>query len=294
MIINTRKHLAFVLKVQQYEFDRIVKNIDKYYYEKEENKTDEYGNPKLDKKGGPQKRIFNPSINRLKQIQERILKNILLKLKLPNYAYGSVRKRDNVQNAKKHQGKKYKFKTDLRDFFPSINNKRVFNMFCSFNFSPTVSRILTQLTTYKGRLPQGAPTSSAIANLTFVKTGKKLQKFSEENCIIFTSFVDDLCFSSPFNFKNKTREIIDIIKSDGFRISHTKTQYRTKTLITGIYPSQNSIDLPDSFKNKLKRLNGKSSTQVKGLREYEEKVKRINRKNSTPKDRGEKLERNSF
>jgi hypothetical protein len=50
-------------------------------------------------------------------------------------------------------------------------------MFCDYKFSPEVARILTQLTTYKGRLPQGSPTSSTNANLVFVKTGKNLDLF---------------------------------------------------------------------------------------------------------------------
>ncbi len=54
-------------------------------------------------------------------------------------------------------------------------------MYLLYKFSPTVARVLTQLTTYKGRIPQGAPTSPMIANLVFVKTGKKLEEFAKEN-----------------------------------------------------------------------------------------------------------------
>src|SRR5690606_10788268 len=102
---------------------------------------------------------------------KRIQKNILLKIDLPNYAFGAVKGKDNVDNAKQHQGKKYKFTTDLKDFFPSITNKAVNEMFVSQGFSHKVSGLLTKLTTYKGKIPQGAPTSSTLANLVFIKTG---------------------------------------------------------------------------------------------------------------------------
>lgn len=275
-MIKTKKHLAFVLKVQQYEFDNIISNIDNYYYEKEKIKINEDGKPKVDKNNNPKKRIINPSINRLKQIQKRIQKNILLTIELPDYAFGSVKKRDSIRNAKMHKGKKHKLKTDLRDFFPSINHKRVFAMFRTFNFSPTVSRILTQLTTYKGRLPQGAPTSPTIANLVFIKTGKKLQKFAKENKITFTSYIDDLVFSSPIDFKNNSKLILDIIKSDGFRICYDKTSYGTKTVVTGLYPKQNYLELTESFKKKLINLKDKTSEQIKGFKLYEEQVKKAN------------------
>ncbi|HRI86560.1 MAG TPA: reverse transcriptase family protein [Ignavibacteria bacterium] len=236
------------------------------------------GKVKYNVEGKPIYRILNPSIKRLEKIQERIKTNILDKLLLPDYAFGAVKKKDNVKNAKKHQGKKFKFVTDLKNFFPSISNKKVFEMFLSFDFSPTVSRKLTQLTTYKGKLPQGTQTSSAIANLVFIKTGKNLQNFAKENNITFTSFLDDLSFSSPIDFKDKTYTILDIIKSDGFFISHKKTKYGVKAKITGLYPKQNYLDLPNSFKTKIKNVDGKTEEQIRGEKLYEEKVKKTNHK----------------
>lgn len=277
-MINTLRHLAFTLKCDTKEIDYIIDNIENFYYEDSREKIID-GKVKIDKHGMPKVRILHPSIKRLKIIQSRILKNILVKIKLPDYAYGAVKKRDNVENSKKHQGKLYKFVTDLKDFFPSISNKKVFEMFRSFDFSPTVSRKLTQLTTYKGNLPQGTPTSSAIANLVFIKTGNKLQKFAKEKNITFTSFVDDLSFSSPFEFKDVTLTILDIIKSDGFIISHKKTSYGKKAKITGLYPKQNYLALPYSFKNKLKRTEGKTAEQIRGEKLYEEKVMKTNQKN---------------
>ena len=269
MIINTLNHLAFVLKVEKQEIKTIIANIDKFYYEKEIIKTSKQGKIK--------KRVLNPSINRLKVIQKRIQKNIFSQLQLPDYAYGAVTGRDNVMNARKHQGKKYNFTTDLKKFFPSINHKKVFEMFRSFNFSPTVSRVLTQLTTYKGKLPQGAPTSPTISNLVFIKTGKKLEQFAIENKLTFTTFIDDLTFSAPVDFKEKAPCIIDTIQSDGFRISHDKTNYKTKNpMVTGVIVKNNNLDLPDSYKIKLQNLEGKTEEQKRGLKLYADKVLNTN------------------
>lgn len=276
-MINTLKHLCYILNTKKSELQFIISNLDSYYYEKIENKKDEIGNFKFDKTGKPKVRVLNPSINKLKQIQKNINKKIFSKLKIPDYAFGAVRGKDNVLNAKIHQGKKFKFKTDLKDFFPSIGNNQVFNMFRSFNFSPTVSRTLTQLTTYKGKLPQGAPTSPIISNLIFIKTGNKLDEFSKQNNIIFTSFIDDLTFSSPIDFKNKTKLIINIIENEGFKINHKKTFYKTKSpLITGVISVQNKIELPNSFYSRMKKTENKSIEQEKGYQIYIERVKKIN------------------
>lgn len=276
-MINTPKHLAYILKVNIKEAYSIINNIDKYYTEKIL-KEDKNGLPLIDKKGNPKSRTINPSHNRLKIIQKRIQKNILLKLELPNHAYGSVKGRDNVDNAKVHKGKKYKFTTDLRNFFPSISHHRVFEMFRIYKFSPEVSRLLTQLTTYKGKLPQGAPTSSTIANLVFVKTGNNLNSFAKQYQLTFTSFVDDLTFSSPYDFKGKSSEIIEMIIKDGFKISHNKTNYSRKPLVTGIHPMNNYLRLPDAFLKKLKDSATKTEEQIKGLLLYKRKVDKINGK----------------
>ncbi len=266
-MINTFKHLAYQLKVKRSEIESIISNIDKYYTEKV-----------IIKEGKKKPRIINPSHNRLKVIQKRIQKQILLEIEIPDYAFGAVKGRDNVDNANVHKGKKYKFTTDLRNFFPSVNHHQVFQMFRMNGFSPEVSRVLTQLTTYKGRIPQGAPTSSTIANLVFVKTGKNLDAFAKENQITFTSFVDDLTFSSPFDFKDKTNVIVEMVQKDGFKISHNKTYHSRNPIVTGVIPMNNYLRLPESFMDKLKNTYGKTEEQIKGLSLYKQKVDKINGK----------------
>jgi RNA-directed DNA polymerase len=276
-MIKTTKHLAYCLKVELQEIESILSDIDKFYYEKIEVKKDKDGQPKI-KKGKVQKRVIHPSLRRLKIIQSRILHNILAKLEIPDYAYGGIKGRDNISNAKKHQGNKYNFTTDLKDFFPSIRHNQVYEMFIRYKFSPDVASYLTQLTTYKGKLPQGTPTSPIIANLVFVKTGRKLQEFAKENFITFTSFVDDLTFSAPVDFKSRAQYIINTLIDDGFKISHNKTFYKTKNpVVTGLIVKNNRLDLTGSFKIKLQITEGKTEAQIKGLKLY---AKRVNESNS--------------
>lgn len=270
-MIKTGKHLAYELKVELSEIDHIIKNIDNFYYQKETIKKNDNGEPKV-KNGIIQKRVLNPSIKRLKVIQKRLQKNVLQKLTIPDYAFGAIKGKDNISNAKRHQGKKYIFTTDLTNFFPSVNHKQVFEMFVSFDFSPTVARLLTKLTTYKGKLPQGAPTSPIVANLVFVKTGKRLQEIAIENNLTFTSFVDDLTFSSPTDFKNKIQDILDAVVEDGFKISHKKTNYKSKLpTVTGIIVKNNNLDLPKEFKAKMKDVT-QSKERLTGLKRYHDRV----------------------
>lgn len=270
-MIKTAKHLAYELKVELSEIDHIIKNIDSFYYQKETIKKNDNGEPKV-KNGIIQKRVLNPSIKRLKVIQKRLQKNILQNLTIPDYAFGAIKGKDNISNAKRHQGKKYIFTTDLTNFFPSVNHKQVFEMFISFDFSPTDARLLTKLTTYKGKLPQGAPTSPIVANLVFVKTGKRLQEIAKEYNLTFTSFVDDLTFSSPTDFKDKIPNILDAVVEDGFKISHKKTNYKTKLpTVTGVIVKNNSLDLPKEFKYKMNDET-QSEERLTGLKRYHDRV----------------------
>ncbi|GAA4767403.1 MULTISPECIES: reverse transcriptase family protein [Flavobacterium] len=278
MSIKTVKHLAFVLKISPQDLLQLAKTVDNFYYTINEPKLDKDNNPKF-KNGNQLFRTLNPSTKNLKIIQSRIQRNIISKIELPDYAYGAVKGRDNVKNALKHRGKKYNFTTDLSNYFPSITNRQVYNMFVENNFSPTVARVLTQLTTYNGKLPQGAPTSPTISNLVFVKTGMKLQAIANNQNLIFTSFIDDLTFSSKTDFKELIPELIQIVLNDNFIISHQKTFYKTyRPTVTGVIVTNNYLLLTEKFKKKLSDLENKTPEQILGLKNYALKIKKANSK----------------
>ena len=75
-MIHTLKHLAYTLKIDVTEFEKIIGKIDDYYYESKEPKLKD-GKPRLNKNGEIEYRIIHPSKGRLKEIQKRINTNIL-------------------------------------------------------------------------------------------------------------------------------------------------------------------------------------------------------------------------
>lgn len=193
-------------------------------------------------------------------------------VEIPTYAFGGVPKKDNIKNAKYHQGNKYIFTTDLRSFFPSISHNSVFEVYCNNGYSPTVARILTKLTTYKYQLPQGVPTSTLLALLAFKPTGDKLYDYALQHNLKFSIFVDDITISSKVDFKHLVPEILDIIVSAGYKISHNKTHYSTKNpIITGIKCQNNRIKLPQSTYKRISKL-PKDSNSYKGLIMYRKRI----------------------
>jgi RNA-directed DNA polymerase len=274
-MLDTDK-LCQILNVKPKELHYLVDNIDKFYYLISNPKLGKDGVQLKDKYGKARTRDLYPSITFLKTVQRGIYRNILKRIKLPKYAFGGIERRDNILNAKMHQGNKYFFKTDLRNFYPGISHVQVYEMFSSRGFAPEIANILTKLTTYKGQLPQGTPTSPYIANLVFVKAGSEIEKFAREKNLTFTTFVDDITLSSKEDFKPLVNSIIEIITSKGFTISHNKTFYQTKMpKVTNVIVMRNGLKLSDKYKEKIDSFEDQESPQAKGTINYYNRVSKI-------------------
>jgi RNA-directed DNA polymerase len=245
------KHLCAILRCSPGELEYIVNHIDSFYdewFEKKKNKTT--GAFKTYKDGTIKERAIRPSLNQLKVIQSTIKDDILAPIALPDTVHGGVKGRNNVTNAKPHQGKKYKFTTDLQDFYPNISHQQVYQTFLSLGFSDHKAYWLTKLTTWKFQLPQGTPTSTHISNHVFLQTDLKLIEVCKMHGITYTRYVDDLTFSSPTDFRFLLNPILNIVKAGGFKISYRKTQYKGDQTITGIDVFNNFIDAPSKIKVK--------------------------------------------
>lgn len=270
--------LLKILHITQKELDHLLDNIDRFYYLISNPKLDKKGIQLIDKNGKPRTRDLYPSLRLMKAVQKRIHVQLLKTIKLPDYAFGGVAKRDNILNAKMHQGNKFFFNTDLRNFYPGITHQQVFEMFVKRSFSPTVSSILTKLTTYKGMLPQGTPTSPYLANLVFVSAGLELEILAIKNGLTLTTFVDDITISSKTDFKLLINDILAIITSNGFKISHNKTFYQTKQpKVTNVIVNNNNIKLSAAYKKKIDGFEDKETPQAKGTINYYKRVHKISK-----------------
>jgi len=274
--------LCRILQISQKELNHLLDNIDKYYYLISNPKLDKTGKPLIGKNGKPRTRDLYPSVKLLKDVQKRIYNNLLKKIKLPDYAFGGIAKRDNILNAKMHQGNKFFFNTDLRNFYPGITHNQVFDMFIKRKFSPAISSILTKLTTYKGSLPQGTPTSPYLANLVFYSAGIEIDILTKAHGLTFTTFVDDITISSKMDFQHLINEVMDIIISKGFKISHNKTFYQTKLpKVTNVIVKNNGLYLDESYKKKIDGFEDKETPEAKGTINYYKRVHKISKTKSS-------------
>ena len=271
-----------VLHISIDRLNYIIANIEKFYIEYQKPKRDKNGAKRLNKPqyqeryGKYWSRTINPPHEELKNIQKCINGYLVNNIPMPDFAFGGVKEKDNILNAKQHKGQKYVFQTDLTDFYPFISCKRVYEMFVRVGFSADVASKLTKLTTFKGHLPQGAPTSTTIANLVFEPTGRKLQALSVEYKLRMTTFVDDVTISSQYQFKDITPEMIKILEEDGFRISQNKTSYKSGIAeITGVRSLNNSMTTTRKFKAKYAQKSSLPESTIRGMEQYQRRVKSI-------------------
>lgn len=133
----------------------------------------------------------------LKMIQKRIQWAIFGSTEFPAYLTGSLPRQDARRNALHHVGAAIVVCEDIKQFFPSISFQIVQSIWSGFyRFSDDVSHLLTLLTTKGGSLPQGAVTSSYLANLVFWNREPSLRSRLLDKGLAYSRYVDDITISS--------------------------------------------------------------------------------------------------
>lgn len=272
-------HFPSIIGIPQKELENLIEDIDNNYREWVEVKMDKNRNPKTYKDGTIKKRVIRPSKARLKIIQRIIKDRILNEIELPPNIHGGVKCKSNITNAKAHQGNKYLFETDLKDFYPSIKSNRVHDTFIKLGFNKQFAYYITRLTTWKGELPQGTPTSTHISNLIFLEIDYRLIDLCKNNYITYTRYIDDLTFSSQKDFQYLIPEILDIVKQGGLKISYRKTNYAGSQSITGIEVFLNKIDAPQRIILKVDE-EAKSEAKFKPFTNYRNNILKTNKRNA--------------
>lgn len=169
-------------------------------------------------------RLIDCPVEPLKTIQKRIERAFLRDLPYPAHLHGGIRKRSPRTNATVHLGQSCVVRIDVRSYFPSIKNQHVYELWHGLlGCSPGISRWLTQLTTWRGRLPQGASTSMSLANLVLLPADQDVLKLAGEHDLRYTRYVDDLILSGR-DPRPLIQQVVQILKRAGFGVSREKIE----------------------------------------------------------------------
>lgn len=162
-----------------------------------------------------------------------------------NISHGFQKGRSISTNALVHKNKRYVLNIDILNFFPSFNFGRVQGYFYKsreFNFSKETSTIIAQLACYKGKLPQGAPSSPIISNLIFNIVDLRILSLVKKYKLNYTRYADDMSFSTnnkkfKVDYIDFIEELTELIQKNGFEINQDKTRleyYSSRQEVTGL------------------------------------------------------------
>ena len=158
-------------------------------------------------------------------------------------AYGFIPGKSVADNAEMHVGQNYVLNIDLKDFFPSISQARVWKrlQLPPFNFKQEVANVIAGLCAQrkvqddgivKYILPQGAPTSPTITNMICDSMDRKLTRLANRFNLVYTRYADDMTFSSNHYVYSENgqfwKELNRIISEQGFSMNSAKTRLQKK------------------------------------------------------------------
>jgi RNA-directed DNA polymerase len=198
------------------------------------------------KKRGPGWRLIEAPKSTLKSAQHQILTELLDRIPPHSNAHGFVTGRSIITNAQPHVGNRVVVKFDLENFYATVSFSRVVAIYRSVGYCREVALWLARLTTSQvpanmpfpegdslailpflpRHLPQGAPTSPALANLSAFSLDLRLNGLARTFSANYTRYADDLTFSGAEDLLQGLPVLIPlvtkIVRSERFRINRKK------------------------------------------------------------------------
>lgn len=201
-------------------------------------------------------RLLEAPKPRLKAIQRHLLRTILARVPPSPVAHGFVAQRSVRTFAAQHADAHVVVGMDLCDFFSSVGRARVVALFRRLGYSRTVALTLAGLCTVAAparvlaahprehneldrrflsnqrlrdpHLPQGAPTSPALANLAAYRLDRRLAGLASRFGARMTRYADDLAFSGGSDFDKAVPKFLiragSIALEEGFAVNFRKTR----------------------------------------------------------------------
>ena len=202
----------------------------------------------------------------LKRVQRAIHTGLLQHVPVHEAAHGFVAERSVATHAAAHAGRAVVIKFDLQDFFGSIRAAQVAAVWRTLGYPAGVARSLATLCTHRtaqmvvarlrddggldwlgakrlraAHLPQGAPTSPALANLCAFGLDLRLDGLAWAFGATYTRYADDLVFSGHAALRPQFRAlqawVAAIAQGEGFALHPDKTRCLPQHLqqrITGV------------------------------------------------------------
>lgn len=211
-------------------------------------------------------RLIEVPKSELKRVQQRLLAGLLRKVPVHESAHGFVQGHSVVSHARVHAGSEVVLAYDLRDFFNSVGIARIRALWRTLGYPEPVAAALAVLCTARTpqavrerlledgsidawgakrlqspHLPQGAPTSPALANLCAFGLDLRLDGLAWRFGARYSRYADDLVISGPASLLGQQRAlhawVEAVARAEGFVVHPAKTRVmprHQRQKVTGI------------------------------------------------------------
>lgn len=214
--------------------------------------------------------IDNPS-PQLVAVQRRILRRILETVQLPPTMNGGVRGRTLRDNASAHVGQPVVLNLDIRRCFPSTTHDRVYAFFrTTFACSREIAALLTRLTTFRGCLPQGAATSTFLANVLLLPMHTELAALCRDRRLRLSQWVDDIVISGALR-RGEQERFVEIVERHGYSVKRSKMR---------IQPNSGRQEAPGCIVNR--RVSRGRRNRRGGILDYRREILEVASSGATP------------
>lgn len=237
---GSKKYIASLLSTKKHTFTK--NDLNTIIYKYDEDLIVFYENKRSKKRYSKQPKDYTSKKYRrftdVKEPRKTALKQLnkyLSELRIPNYVFA---KTDGgyVKNANRHKGNTSFLLIDIASFYPNCKFKYVKNFFMSgagFKMKNDLAQRMAELVTipsYNNKvriIPQGFPTSTLISFFSYRQMFAELNKLALEYRLVFSTYVDDVTFSTKddkFDFESIIEKIDDILNRYGHSRKTEKTQ----------------------------------------------------------------------
>ncbi|WP_271880591.1 reverse transcriptase domain-containing protein [Phaeobacter italicus] len=243
-VIFSPEHLSHITNIRLESLYAMSNSQESYYRSFE-----------IPKKSGGRRRIDAP-LPSLAFLQRWILDNILNSVPLHASAKAYRKGNSIFDNARFHRKQRVVLKVDVKNFFGSIEEHSAFLIFKGLGYSKRLSKLLSMTSSLHGTLPQGAPTSGALANIFMRTFDDAVFNACKESKVRYTRYADDLTFSgSDFDTDAQIRLVDKQLSKIGLSVNARKTRVllpHVRQDVTGLVVNE-KISVPQDFRRKLRQ-----------------------------------------
>lgn len=237
------------------------------------------------KKSGGRRHISAPEPV-LAGVQRWILDNALGHAIIHSSSFAYHKGVSIVDCAQEHIGARWMVKFDLHNYFGSVDETSIFKVFREGGYNNLVALELARLCTRmppgfpqyplssirqryasipayatgrQGILPQGAPTSGALANTVTRKLDDELLAIAAGAGLVYTRYSDDLTFSTGDNWSRGqssalTKAVEKAVVNSGFKLNTKKTRVvppGARHIVLGLLVDGERVRLLPEFRRRL-------------------------------------------